>query len=110
MQSALTPAGIQATRILDLWHLTLAVCCVVFAAILLACLIPLVRAPRANRATPADVSTVNRPQPRMRLWVNAATGLSALLLFGLILADVLTDRALSRLPVDKALHIEVTGY
>jgi len=110
MQSALAPAGIQASRILDLWHLTLAVCCAVFAAILLACLAAMLRAPRANRATPADVSTVNRPQPRMRLCVTAATGLSALLLFGLVLADVLTDRALSRLPIDNALRIEMTGY
>jgi cytochrome c oxidase subunit II len=110
MQSALAPAGIQASRILDLWHLTLAVCCVVFAAILLACLIAMLRAPRANRATPADVSAVNRPQPRMRVWVTAATGLCALLLFGLVLADVLTDRALSRLPVDNAVRIEMTGY
>ncbi|WP_250516841.1 cytochrome c oxidase subunit II [Caballeronia sp. INDeC2] len=110
MQSALSPAGIQASRILDLWHLTLAVCCVVFAAILLACLIAMIRAPRANRATPADLSFVNRPQPRVRFWVACATALSTMLLFGLVLADVLTDRALSRLPVDDALHIEMTGY
>jgi cytochrome c oxidase subunit 2 len=35
---------------------------------------------------------------------------STFLLFGLVLADVLTDRALSRLPVDNALRIEMTGY
>ncbi|SAL03112.1 cytochrome c oxidase subunit II [Caballeronia ptereochthonis] len=110
MQSALSPAGIQASRILDLWHLTLAVCCAVFAAILLACLIAMVRAPRANRATPADVSVVGNPQTRVRFWVIAATGVSTFLLFGLVLADVLTDRALSRLPVDNALRIEMTGY
>lgn len=39
-----------------------------------------------------------------------ATIASALLLFGLILADVLTDRALSRLPIVDALHIEMTGH
>ena len=39
-----------------------------------------------------------------------ATVISALLLFGLVLADVLTDRALSRLPVANAVHIEVTGH
>jgi cytochrome c oxidase subunit II len=110
MQSALSPAGIQASRILDLWHLTLAVCCVVFASILLACLIAMLRAPRANRATPADLSVMDQPQPRVRFWVIAATTLSTMLLFGLVLADVLTDRALSRLPVDNALRIEMTGY
>ncbi|MDR5883527.1 c-type cytochrome [Caballeronia sp. LZ032] len=110
MQTALFPAGVQAGRILELWHLTLAVCCAVFAAILLACLIAIVRAPRANRATPVDLSSIDRPQPRTRLWVVAATGVSTLLLLGLLLADVMTDRALSRLPVDDALRIEMTGY
>ncbi|WP_061138102.1 cytochrome c oxidase subunit II [Caballeronia fortuita] len=110
MQSALNPAGIQASRILDLWHLTLAVCCVVFAAILLACLIAMIRTPRANRATPADLSVAGRREPRVRFWVAAATGVSTLLLVGLLLADVLTDRALSRLPVDQALRIDMTGY
>jgi cytochrome c oxidase subunit 2 len=110
MQSALHPAGIQASRILDLWHLTLAICCLVFAAILLACLIALMRTPRANRATPADLSIVGHREPRLRFWVAAATGASTFLLFGLVIADVLTDRALSRLPVDNALRIEITGY
>lgn len=110
MQSALSPAGIQASRILDLWHLTLAVCCVVFAAILLACLIAMMRAPRANRATPADLIVAGHREPRTSFWVAAAAGVSTFLLFGLVLADVLTDRALSRLPVDNALRIEMTGY
>jgi cytochrome c oxidase subunit 2 len=110
MQSALAPAGVQASRILELWHLTLAVCCGVFAAILLACLIAMIRAPRANRATPADLSSIDHPQSRTRFWVVAATGVSTLLLFGLLLADILTDRALSRLPMAHALHIEMTGY
>jgi cytochrome c oxidase subunit 2 len=110
MQTALVPAGVQASRILELWHLTLAVCCGVFAAILLACLIAVVRAPRANRATPVDLSSIDRPQSRTRFWVVAATCVSTLLLFGLLLADVLTDRALSRLPIDHALRIEMTGY
>jgi len=97
-QSALDPAGIQAKRILDLWHLTLTVCCVVFAAILIACLIALLRAPRAGRETPADISSTLNAEPRMRRSVIAATVVSVVLLFGLVLADVLTDRALSRLP------------
>jgi cytochrome c oxidase subunit 2 len=110
MQSALSPAGIQASRILDLWHLTLAVCCIVFAAILLACLIAMIRAPRADHATPADLSAIGRREPQVRFWVVASTAVSTFLLFGLVLADVLTDRALSRLPVDNALRIEMTGY
>ncbi|MDR5822507.1 cytochrome c oxidase subunit II [Caballeronia sp. LZ043] len=110
MQSALSPAGVQASRILDLWHLTLGVCCAVFVASLLACFFAMLRAPRATRWTPPETSGAHASQPGLRLSVILATSISVILLFGLILADVLTDRALSRLPVDKALHIEVTGY
>jgi cytochrome c oxidase subunit 2 len=109
-QSALDPAGSQAERILDLWHLTLTVCCVVFAAILIACLIALLRAPRAGRETPADISSTLNAEPRLRRSVIAATVVSVVLLFGLVFADVLTDRALSRLPVADAVHIELTGH
>ncbi|MDR5822366.1 hypothetical protein [Caballeronia sp. LZ043] len=42
-------------------------------------------------------------------WVVVATGVSTLLLLGLLLADLMTDRALSRLPVDDALRIEKTS-
>ncbi|WP_371884410.1 hypothetical protein [Caballeronia sp. S22] len=82
----MSPAGIQASRIPDLWNLTLAVCCVVFAAILVACLIAILPAPRANRATPADIPVVSRAQAPVRFRVSAATGVSAFLLFGLVLA------------------------
>jgi len=110
MQSALSPAGIQASRVLDLWHLTLTICCIVFAAVLLACMIALMRAPRGTQSTPADLSGNERPERGISRSVIAGTIVSAALLVGLLVADVLTDRALSRLPVDNALHIEVTGY
>jgi len=110
MQSALSPAGIQASRVLDLWHVTLTVCCIVFAGVLLACMIALLRAPRSNPATPADLGNNERLERGINRSVIAGTVISALLLVGLLVADVITDRALSRLPVDNALHIEVTGF
>ncbi|MDR5806384.1 cytochrome c oxidase subunit II [Caballeronia sp. LZ001] len=110
MQDALNPAGVQASQILRLWHLTLAVCCVVFAAILVACVIALWRAKRARRGLTPDLSSTEHTEPRMRRAVITGTVVSAVLLFGLIFADVLTDRALSRLPVADALHIELTGH
>jgi cytochrome c oxidase subunit II len=109
-QSALHPAGIQAQRILDLWHLTLIVCCAVFAAILIACFIALCRTPRAGHDTPADLSSTTSAEPRLRYSVITATAVSVVLLFGLVVADVVTDRALSRLPVADAVHIELTGH
>ena len=109
-QSALKPAGIQAERILDLWNLTLAVCSAVFAAILFACFVALLRAPRVTNTPRPELSTIESAEPGLRRSVVAATAVSAVLLFGLVFADVLTDRALSRLPVADAVHIELTGH
>jgi cytochrome c oxidase subunit 2 len=109
-QSALAPAGVQATHILGLWHLTLAVCSLVFGAILIACFVALLRAPRADHKTPPDLSGIERSEPRLGRPVIVATVVSAILLAGLVVADVLTDRALSRLPVADAVHIELTGH
>ena len=50
------------------------------------------------------------PERRARFGVAAAAGLSVVLLVGLTIADVLTDRALSKLPVANALHIDLTGW
>ncbi|MFP3434846.1 cytochrome c oxidase subunit II, partial [Paraburkholderia sp. SIMBA_061] len=47
-QSALAPAGVQAQHIQSLWNLTLVVCGVVFAAVLLATLIALMREQRGD--------------------------------------------------------------
>ncbi|MGF6659515.1 cytochrome c oxidase subunit 2 [Paraburkholderia atlantica] len=110
-QDALHPAGIQAAHIARLWHLSLIVCGAVFAAVLLAVLVALVR--RADRGAntegdehPPLASPSERGPQRVVAVVSIA---SVALLLGLIVADVLTDRALSRLPVDNALRLEVTG-
>ncbi|MDH6146366.1 MULTISPECIES: cytochrome c oxidase subunit II [Paraburkholderia] len=114
-QDALHPAGVQAAHILRLWHLSLIVCGAVFAAVLFATLIALVR--RTDRSgntgdTAQGVEHASLAQPRERGTQRAVAVVSVAsvaLLLGLIVADVLTDRALSRLPVDDALHLEVTG-
>jgi cytochrome c oxidase subunit 2 len=110
LQSVLSPAGIQAARILQLWNLTLIVCSMVFAAVLLVLLVAIVRNRRADHRTGPDLSSLVQPERRPRRVVIAATLLSGVLLFGLVFADVLTDHALSTLPVDNALTIEVTGH
>ncbi|MEM5436098.1 cytochrome c oxidase subunit II [Paraburkholderia diazotrophica] len=108
-QNALQPAGAQAAHIARLWNLTLVVCGVVFAGVLLATLVALARRRRGDARTPPDPASANAPEQRTRRFVIGATGLSVVLLVGLVVADVMTDRALSRLPVDDAVHIEVTG-
>jgi cytochrome c oxidase subunit 2 len=108
---ALAPAGVQAERIHALWQLTLWVCMGVFAAILIALGIALIKAQRAG-AEHGELRTSGEisPEPRARLAVTLATLVSGALLVGLVTLDVLTDRSLSRLPVAEALHIEMTGY
>ncbi|EIF30773.1 cytochrome c oxidase, subunit II [Burkholderia sp. Ch1-1] len=106
-QDALHPAGIQASYILGLWHVTLIVCGVVFAAVLAAVLIALMR-----RSGGPDRHAADGQMPHERRAQSAivlASMVSVVLLLGLVVADVLTDRALSRLPVGNALHIQVTG-
>jgi len=108
-QSALEPAGVQAEHILGLWNLTLIVCGVVFAAVLLAMFIALLRAQRSDPTTPADTAPDSRIEHRARRGVIVASSVSVALLVGLIVADVVTDRALSTLPIDNPVRIELTG-
>jgi cytochrome c oxidase subunit 2 len=109
-QSALRPAGIQAARIHDLWLLTLGICSLVFAAVLAALVLALWRSQRSTASTPADVTSLAKPEPRLKRSVLAAVGVSTALLFGLVLADVQTDRLLGRMPLVDAVHIEVTAH
>jgi cytochrome c oxidase subunit 2 len=83
------------------------VCGAVFAAVLFATLVALLR---RHRDEPPHDTPSPRPLERgPQRAVVVASVASVFVLFGLIVADVLTDRALSRMPVDDALHIEVTG-
>jgi cytochrome c oxidase subunit 2 len=109
-QDALRPAGPQAAHIYDLWQLMLWTCTAVTIAVLLALLIALVRAPRSTPATPPDIASLTRPEPRVRAAVIAAVAVSVVLLLGLILASVLADRALAALPLQRAVNIEVTAH
>jgi len=109
-QDAMRPAGPQAAGILDLWRLTLAISSAVFVAVLLAFLHAIWRAPRATAATPADLSALQHDEPGPRRAVLGAIVVSTLLLFVLIVASVLTDRALAALSLRDALHVEVTAH
>jgi cytochrome c oxidase subunit 2 len=108
-QDARAPAGPQAAHIYDLWLLMLVVCGLVFAAVFLAFLIALWRAPRATLDTPPDTDAISRPERRSLFAVAAGLAVSGVGLFGLIVASVLTDRALARLPLEDGLVIEVTA-
>ena len=95
-QDMLNAAGPHAERIVELWWITLAICAVVFVAILVATGMALFkrRAPSGNRAHFA---------------VAAAVGVSTIGLVTLIFLSFVTDRALAVMPGDDPLKIQVTA-
>jgi len=108
MQDALNATGIQAAHVENLWWLMFWICAVAFAATMIALVAAIVRARRAERQDESRVS----PQGERRLTrsLAAALGLVAVLLGIMFFASIFTDRALAQLPLEDALHIDVTGY
>jgi cytochrome c oxidase subunit 2 len=109
-QSVLQPAGVQAVRIAHLWHLTLLVCAVVFALILLALIVALLRSGRSSERTAPDLSSSKRTERGPTRAVRMATAASVIGLAALLAADIWTDRALSRLPAADAVRVQMIGH
>jgi len=109
LHDALDPAGPQAAHIAELWWLTLAICAVVFVLLLAAFLYALWHAPRANAATPPDTSALSVPEPGGRMAVSVAVAIAIVGLLALLVGSAATDRVLAHMPIDNALHIQVTG-
>ena len=110
MHDVLTPAGPQAAALLYLWWVMLALCVLVFFAIMAALAIALWRAPRSTLHMAPDLSSLTRDEPRLRRAVVLAVAVSTVFLLALLFASIFTDRALARLPLEDALHIELTGH
>jgi len=104
------PAGVQAEAIAHLWQWLLAICTLVFVAVMVALAIALKRAPRAGADAAPDVSSLWRSEPKVARVVWIAVGVSTLLLLVLLGASVFTDRALAQMPLADGLHIELTAY
>ena len=109
-QDARDPGGVQAAHIHLLWLVMLAVTTIVSAAVLIAFLIPLWRAPRGNEETPPDPEAPFREERGASRSVIVAAVISAIGLFGLLVASVATDRALAHLPLDNGISLEMTGH
>lgn len=110
LHDALHAFGPQAGHVVDLWRIFLWICTGVFAAVMVALIVAVHRAPRSHAQEPPDLSKVNVPEPRLRRSVAAAVTASILLLLVLMLASFFTDRALARLPLKDAVNIEVTAH
>jgi len=82
VQSALEPAGPRAERIADLWNVFLIVSTVVYVVVMLVLFIALLRRARGSEKGALRV-------------VAGATGLTALTLFGLLIASIYTSRGLA---------------
>jgi cytochrome c oxidase subunit 2 len=105
-QSALSPAGIQASSIQHLWMLMLWVSVGVFAVVL-ACLFLAVRRGIGKNSGQTSSSTSEGVLARA---VGIAIGTTVVLLVGLLAASVWTGRAIGALHASSALTIEVTGH
>jgi cytochrome c oxidase subunit 2 len=106
LQDVLRPAGPQAAHIAQLWWLMLAVGTAVLAAVVVATVWAVARA----RRRPSDPHPDAARDSRAARYVSGAVALSVVLLAVLFIGTLLTERALARLPLDGALHIELTGY
>jgi cytochrome c oxidase subunit 2 len=107
---ALIAAGPQAGHIGVLWNVILAVCTIVFCGILLGLVVAIWRSGRGDETTRADVSVLARHERGPYLGVLWAVAVSIALLLAMVIASVVTDRALARLSLVDALHIEVTAH
>jgi cytochrome c oxidase subunit 2 len=108
-QSALDPAGPQASHIHSLWHLMLGLCTLVFVLVVAAAWFAVLRRRHGDTDVP-DLADEPARARRLTRNVGVATAVSIVGLLGLVVASVATDRALAGLPHEDALHIEITGH
>ena len=110
MNAVLDPAGPQAAHIAQLWWITVAVCAAVFVGVIVALAWAVWRAPRADADTAPDAIPSAATEKRAGRSVAFALALSSILLVGLLVASILTDRALAQLSLEDAIHIHVTAH
>src|SRR4051812_4630917 len=112
-QSALDPAGVQASRISKLWWLFFSVCAVVYVVVMLFLLLPVSRGRSAGTSPEEDAPILKadaRRQKRMEWVVSSSLALTVLIVFWLSLSDFFTQRALGALSEEKnPLRIRITG-
>jgi cytochrome c oxidase subunit II len=112
-QSALDPAGIQASRIGNLWWLFFGVCAVVYGLVIVFVMLPLRGTRASESAMKTDAPILNPERHRQRKLVYAVScslAITTLLVFWLTLSDFFTQRALGALAREtNALRIRITG-
>jgi len=114
LQSVLDSAGPQAARIEWLFWVMFWVTAVVYVAVMIWIVMAAVRGFRQHAAEPGTArrrSSVEASSDRsMYRAVAAAVGATVLILLGLLVASVATNRAVASLGADSAVTIKVTGH
>src|SRR5688500_11447144 len=102
IQSMLDSAGVQAARIEWLWWLMFWACTAVFVLVVGAVVLAVRRGRSADEARPSERT--------LFAGVAAATGLTIVILFGLLFASVAIGRAIGTPEQPHALTIDITGH
>jgi cytochrome c oxidase subunit 2 len=102
LQSALDPAGPQAAHIAHLWWLLFWVCAGVFVVVMVFLTLAVIRGVR-----PKPEATTDRA---LTMAVAAAVVATVVILFGLLVASIVTDRAVASLGASSAVTIDVKGH
>ncbi|MFL6216535.1 MAG: cytochrome c oxidase subunit II [Blastocatellia bacterium] len=105
VQSSLDPAGPDSLRISRLWWLMFGISTAVFLLVLGFLLHGIYRARRREAA-----ATDEESKQRMTRAVTAATTLTTLILFVILVASVMTGRAISTRPDSDVIDVEVVGH
>jgi cytochrome c oxidase subunit 2 len=106
VQSALDPAGIQASRVEGLWWFMLIIAAAVFLLVVAAMLYSAMSRRPRGYPTAEEV----RRERRMTVGIIAATVATVVILFVFLIVNFATERALASLPGDEAVSVKVTGY
>ena len=108
-QSALADAGADNHRFLSLFAIFLAVCAVMYLAVILFLIAGIVRRRRAGEANVVESGRHHRSHPLMRTGLIVWGAVVATGLFALAIASFFTDRSMARAAANEKLSITVTA-
>lgn len=107
LQSALAPAGPEAHANARMWWLLFWVTTIVFVIVIAFAAVAVVRGRRAAGDPRTREAAV---EPALMRAVGIGVALTVVILFGILVASVIDDRATASLGAESALTIDVTGH
>ncbi|HEY8562461.1 MAG TPA: cytochrome c oxidase subunit II [Pyrinomonadaceae bacterium] len=110
-QSALDAAGVQASRLENLWWIFFSVTATVYVIVMAVLLAALARRRRGDENTAPDLAPDERRETRIGNTVKAAVAVTTVILFALMIVSFRTGRAIQTLSGSpQPLQIKVTGH